>query len=54
MSLNSRGGEPAGPLHFESQFRSSRLGWDAYTIPATATDEDGTYSADPFDVAVLP
>ena len=29
-------------------------GWGAYTVSAIATDNDGTYSADPLDVTVLP
>jgi len=37
---------------FASQF--GRIGWDAYEVTATATDEDGTYSANVVSVGVLP
>lgn len=37
---------------FASQF--GRIGWDAYEVTATATDEDGTYSANFVSVGVLP
>ena len=43
--------------HDRSVFRANfgLSGWGAYTISATATDdEDGTYIADAFDVTVLP